>query len=85
MAPDDPVVPLLVAASRDAGRPTRVSGTNGWHDGATFTLGGTPSVAFGPGDGAAAAHIVDEYMAIDDLVAASQALALAAWRYCGRA
>lgn len=83
VSPDDPIVPLLVAASRDAGRPTRVSGTNGWHDGATFTLGGTPTIAFGPGDGAVTAHIVDEYMAIDDLVVASQALALAAWRYCG--
>jgi acetylornithine deacetylase len=82
VAPDEPIIQLVVAASCDAGRPSRVSGTNGWHDGATFTLGGTPSITFGQGDGTTAGHIVDEYMPIEDLVTASQALALAAWRFC---
>ena len=83
VAPDEPIIPVMMAATRDAGRPTRLSGTNGWHDGATFTRGGTPSIAFGPGDGTTMGHVIDEYMPIEDLVAASKALALAAWRFCG--
>ena len=85
VSPDEPIVPIMVAASAAAGRPSRVTGMNGWHDGATFTLGGTPAIVFGPGDGAMLAHMVDEYTPVDDLVAAAQALALAAWRYCGSA
>jgi acetylornithine deacetylase len=80
---DEPIVSIVATASSAAGRPTRVTGTNGWHDGATFTWGGTPTVAFGPGNGGTIAHIVDEYMPVDDLVTAAQALAIAAWRYCG--
>jgi hypothetical protein len=31
------------------------------------------------------AHMVDGYTPVEDLVTAAQALALAAWRYCGSA
>ncbi len=85
VAPDEPIVPIVAAATAAAGRPGRVWGTDGWHDGATFTLGGTPTVAFGPGNGFTIAHIVNEYIPVDDLVAATQALALAALRFCGTA
>jgi len=53
-------------------------------DGATFTLAGTPSIAFGPGH-LARAHTVDEYVLVDDLVATAQALAVLALRFCGPA
>jgi acetylornithine deacetylase len=80
---DNPIVPILLASARAIGRPSRVSGANFWHDGATFTLSGTPSIAFGPGDGATTVHIIDEYVPIAHCVAAAQSLALAAMRYCG--
>ena len=85
MAANEPIVPIMLTASADAGRPGRVWGMDGWHDGATFTLSGTPSIAFGPGNGSKLAHIVDEYTSVDDLVVAAQALALAAVRFCGEA
>ncbi len=75
----------MLAASADAGRPGLMWGMDGWFDGATFTLGGTPTIGFGPGNGSKLAHIVDEYIPVDDLVAAAQALAIAAVRFCGPA
>ena len=83
VASDHPLIPIVTAASEAAGRPARVTGMDGWHDGATFTLGGTPCIVFGPGNGALLAHMVDEYTPVEDLVTAAKALALAAWRYCG--
>ena len=48
---------------------------------------GIPAIGLGPGglgrDGAPVAHAVDEHVAIDDLVATAQALAVAALRFCG--
>jgi acetylornithine deacetylase len=85
VAPDEPIVPIVAAAATAVGRRGRVWATNGWHDGATFTLGGTPTVAFGPGNGATTAHIVDEFIPVEDLVAAAQALAISALRFCGGA
>ncbi len=81
--PGEPVVQTLLAASADVGRPGRLAGLDNWHDGATFTrFGGTPSVCFGPGD-VSLAHTIDEHVPVDDLVACSQALAVAALRFCG--
>jgi acetylornithine deacetylase len=80
---DEPIVPIMLAATAIAGRPSRMWGFDGWFDGATFTLGGTPAIAFGPGNGSDLAHVVDEYTPVDDLVTAAQALAVAALRYCG--
>ena len=85
VAPDEPIVPIMLAATAAAGRPGRAWGMDGWHDGATFTLDGTPSIAFGPGNGSKLAHMVDEYTPVEDLIAAAQALALAAIRFCGAA
>lgn len=82
VAPDEPVVALALAAGADVGYAGAIAGLDSWHDGATFTrFGRTPSVAFGPRD-IATAHTVDESVAVDDLVACSQALALAAMRFC---
>ncbi len=83
--PDEPIVSVMLAASAGAGRPRRMSGMDGWFDGATFTLGGTPTIGFGPGIGSDVAHVVDEYIPVDDLVPAAQALAVAALRFCGPA
>ncbi len=85
VAADEPIVSITMTASAAAGRPGRVWGMDGWFDGATFTLGGTPTIGFGPGNGSSVAHVVDEYIPVDDLVAAAQALAIAAVRFCGTA
>jgi acetylornithine deacetylase len=85
ISPDEPVVRELLCAASDVGRPGTVAGLDNWHDGATFTpFGGTPSVAFGPGD-VRLAHTIDESVPVDDLVACAQALAVAAIRFCGEA
>ena len=85
ISPDEPIVPITLAASAAAGRTSRMWGSDGWFDAATFTLGGTPTIGFGPGNGSDLAHVVDEYIPVDDLVAAAQALAVAALRFCGPA
>ena len=81
--PGHPVVTEAIDAAAAVGRSGRVAGFDSWHDGATFTrVGGTPTVCFGPG-GTATAHTIDEWVAVDDLVAFSAAVALLAMRWCG--
>ena len=83
VAPDHPVVEAILGAGADVGRPGRVTGMDSWHDGATFTrFGGTPSICFGPGE-LETAHTIDESIRVEDLVRCSQALAVAALRFCG--
>ena len=78
-----PIVTTLLGAARDTGLATGVAGFDNWHDGTTFTrVGGTPCVAFGP-HGLDRAHTVDEFVPVDSLVACTQALAVAAIRFCG--
>lgn len=80
---DEPIVAIALAAGEDVGRPGRPAGLDSWHDGATWTrFGATPTVAFGPRR-IEAAHTIDEHVPVEDLVACSQALALAAMRHCG--
>ena len=74
-------------ATEDIGAPGRLSGLDSWYDGATLThLAGIPSIGFGPPgfdlDGATVAHTIDEFVPIDGLVKCSQALAVAAVRFC---
>ena len=83
VSPDEPIVPVVLSAAADVGRPGRVAGMDNWHDGATFTrMGATPAVCFGPGEDRLA-HTVDEHVPVDDLVACAQAIAVAALRFCG--
>jgi acetylornithine deacetylase len=81
--PGEHVVGVMQAVLSDLGRPASLIGTGYWHDGASFTRAGIPSVAFGPGQ-VAVAHAVDEHVPIDHLVTTAQALALTAMRFCGR-
>jgi acetylornithine deacetylase len=81
---DEPVVAAVVGALSDLDRPARLIGTDYWHDGATFTRAGIPSVAFGPGS-VKVAHTVDEFVPLDELVECAKGLALAAMRFCGTA
>jgi acetylornithine deacetylase len=79
---EHPLVEVLRSAARDVGRNGRLASRTTWYDGVTFTRGGIPTVACGPGD-IAQAHSVDEFVPVDELVRAAQCLALAALRFCG--
>jgi acetylornithine deacetylase len=84
IAADHPLVTTLAAAFEQANRaPTAI---RGMPYGADMHLlvnqGNTPTVLFGPGD-VRMAHVPDEFVPIDDLVAATRALVLTIMRFCG--
>ena len=85
--PDHPIVACALGAGATAGRPGTVAALQGWHDAATFTRFGTPTISYGPSglsnDGETMAHAIDEYVPVDDLVATAQALALITMRWSG--
>lgn len=82
--PDSPIVPILLDVNAAVGIPSQPGRSDGWYDGAAFTQGGTPSVAYFPAD-AKSAHVTDEFALADELVLGTQALALSAMRFCGTA
>jgi acetylornithine deacetylase len=85
VADDDPIVRVALEAARSVGRLAELSGMDNWHDGAMLTIeGGIPAVCLGPGS-LSHAHTFTEHVPIADLVACTQALAVAALRYCGPA
>jgi acetylornithine deacetylase len=84
----EPIVAVMQAATNDVGRPGELGGLDSWYDGATLThLAGIPSIGYGPpgfdAAGLSLAHVVDEYVPVDGLVACAQGLAVAAMRFCG--
>jgi acetylornithine deacetylase len=88
LSADEPLVGALMGATADVGHPGRLGGLDSWYDGATLTqLGGIPAVGYGPpgfsADGVSVAHMIDEYVPVDGLVACAQGLAVAAMRFCG--
>jgi acetylornithine deacetylase len=80
--PDHDIVRLALAAAGELGHTGRVAGLDSWHDAATFTRFGTPTVSFGPG-GFESAHRENEYVPVQDLVDHACAVALVALRFCG--
>jgi acetylornithine deacetylase len=88
IAESEPIVTTTLEATGDVGRRGRVGGLDSWYDGATLTtLAGIPSIGYGPpgfnSEGVSVAHIIDEYVPVDGLVACAQGLAVAAMRFCG--
>jgi acetylornithine deacetylase len=86
----EPVVDAMLGASADLGLRRELGGLDSWYDGATYTLlAGLPSIGYGPpgfdADGLSVAHMIDEFVPVDGLVAAAQGLAVAAMRFCGLA
>jgi len=77
---DEPVVRAVQDALQSLGLNGRLFGCDFWHDGATYTRAGIPSLVFGPGH-VSSAHTADESVPIDHLVIAAQTLALAAIRF----
>ena len=83
----DPIVASMSNATADVGSPGRIGGLDSWYDGATLTqLAGIPSIGYGPpgidAQGVSVAHVIDEYVPVDGLVACAKGLAVAAMRYC---
>jgi acetylornithine deacetylase len=82
--PGDPLVGAVRGALRD------VTGAAPPIEGVTYgsdlrllvNVGGIPTVLFGPGD-VRVAHMADEYVALDQLRTAAEALVVAAVRFCG--
>jgi acetylornithine deacetylase len=87
IATTEPIVETVLGATGDVGRDGRLGGLDSWYDGAALTrLAGIPSVGFGPPgfdrNGVSVAHMIDEFVPVDGLVACAQALAVAAMRFC---
>ena len=84
---EHPIVSCVLAAGTSVGRPGNVAALQGWHDAATFTRFGTPTISYGPSglsnEGETIAHAVDEFVPLDDLVACAKALSVAALGWCG--
>ncbi|MFZ5917929.1 MAG: ArgE/DapE family deacylase [Chloroflexota bacterium] len=80
---DHPLVQTVTTALAEiSGEPGRVEGmTYGADMRLLVNEGGTPTVLFGPGD-VRRAHRPDEFVSIDDLITATQTLALTAFRFC---
>jgi acetylornithine deacetylase len=76
-------VQALLGANAALGLPLTLGGLGSWYDGATFALEtGTPALMYGPRH-IDWAHTVGEHVAVDDLVACAQGIAVAASRLCG--
>jgi acetylornithine deacetylase len=80
--PEEPISATTLDAMSAVGLPATIASRTTWFDAATFSRAGTPTIGLGPG-AIAAAHAVDEFVPLDDLVRAAQVLAVAAMRFCG--
>lgn len=79
---DHEIVRLALQTAGELGHTGRVSALDSWHDAATYTRFGTPTVSFGPG-GFETAHRENERVPVQDLVDHACAVALIAMRFCG--
>ncbi len=46
--PEHPIVACVLGAGEAVGRPGKAAALQGWHDAATFTRFGTPTISYGP-------------------------------------
>ena len=85
---DHPICRTIGAAHESASKGSRLEGpatTAGFYavdDGTFLTANGIPAVTYGPGS-IHHAHMVDEFVNIDEMVVATKAYALAAMDWCG--
>jgi acetylornithine deacetylase len=79
---DHEIVRLALATAGELGHTGKLSALDSWHDAATYTRFGTPTVSFGPG-GFETAHRENERVPVQDLVDHACAVALIALRFCG--
>ena len=81
-APESPLVRSMLAANRYLGLSTELAGFSMATDGRFFAAAGYPTVIFGPGD-PRLAHVPDEWVGVDEVLAATRAYALAALTLIG--
>ena len=75
--PDAPAVQAMLAANRYLGLSTELTGFSMGTDGRFFAAAGWPTIIYGPGD-PRLAHVPDEWVGIDEVLAATRAYALTA-------
>lgn len=80
--PGSGLVQAMLAASRYLGLDTEPTGFSMATDGRFFAAAGYPTIIFGPGD-PKLAHVPDEWIGVDEVLAATRAYALAALALIG--
>ena len=79
---DAPIVQALGDALRATGERVRIEGMSAWTDAALLNEAGIPAVCFGPGD-ISLAHAAEEYIPLDEIDRAKDAMCVLARRWCG--
>lgn len=82
--PDSPLVAAMVEANRRLGLDQSLTGFSMATDGRFFAAAGYPTIIYGPGD-PKLAHVPDEWVGVDEVLAATRAYALAALGLIGPA
>ena len=77
-----PLVRALEAGCSTVGIPARIDGLACWTDAALLTAAGIPALCFGPGD-IALAHAAEEWVAVEEIAAATAVLASVIRRWTG--
>ena len=80
--PAAPVVQAMLAANRHLGLSEDLFGFSMASDGRFFAAAGVPTIIYGPGD-PRLAHVPDEWVGVDETLAATRAYALAALAVVG--
>ena len=75
--PESPAVRAMLAANERLGLSTELTGFSMGTDGRHFSAAGIPTIIYGPGD-PKLAHIPDEWVGVDEVLAAASAYALTA-------
>jgi acetylornithine deacetylase/succinyl-diaminopimelate desuccinylase family protein len=83
IAADHPIVAATAEAhERATGLPARVAGFAAVDDATWLNAAGIPAITYGPGD-LRAAHAVDEWVDIEEVIKATRTYALLALEWCG--
>jgi succinyl-diaminopimelate desuccinylase len=80
--PDGSLARAMLAANAFLGLSTELTGFSMASDGRHFAAAGYPTIIYGPGD-PRLAHVPDEWVGIDEVLAATRAYALAALVFLG--
>ena len=81
--PDSTLVRSMLAANAHLGLDVDLTGFSMASDGRFFAAAGMPTIIYGPGD-PKLAHVPDEWVGVDEVLAATRAYALAAVAILGR-
>lgn len=82
VSPEHPLVSALGESLLARGEGVRIEGLSAWTDAALLNEAGIPALCFGPGD-ITLAHAAEEWVAVDEIVRATEVLTDFARRWCG--